>query len=77
MPRQLQSPSEPSSEEHARAADPPAAHRRESILALRPTAAPEGFQRVGGEVDKMEDRLGRLDAAREALALRQGGFART
>ena len=29
------------------------------------------FQRVGGEVDKMEDRLGRLDAAREALALRQ------
>ncbi len=29
------------------------------------------FQRVGDEVDKMEDRLGRLDAAREALALRQ------
>ena len=29
------------------------------------------FQRVGDEVDKMEDRLGRLDAAREVLALRQ------
>jgi hypothetical protein len=29
------------------------------------------FQRVGDEVDKMEDRLGRLDAAREALALKQ------
>ena len=29
------------------------------------------FQRVGDEVDKMEDRLARLDAAREALALRQ------
>ena len=35
-------------------------------LRLKPT-----FQRVGDEVDKMEDRLGRLDAAREALALRQ------
>ena len=31
------------------------------------------FQRVGDEVDKMEDRLARLDAAREALALRQAG----
>ena len=30
------------------------------------------FQRVGDEVDKMEDRLRRLDAAREALAIRQG-----
>ena len=29
------------------------------------------FQRVGDEVDKMEERLGRLDAAREALAVRQ------
>ena len=29
------------------------------------------FQGVGDEVDKMEDRLGRLDEAREALALRQ------
>jgi hypothetical protein len=29
------------------------------------------FQRVGDEVDKMEDRLGRLDAAREALASRE------
>jgi hypothetical protein len=26
---------------------------------------------VGDEVDKMEDRLGRLDAAREALTIRQ------
>jgi hypothetical protein len=26
---------------------------------------------VGHEIDKMEDRLGRLDAAREALAVRQ------
>jgi hypothetical protein len=30
------------------------------------------FQGLGREVDAMEDRLGRLDAAREALALRQG-----
>jgi hypothetical protein len=29
------------------------------------------FQGIGREVDMMEDRLGRLDAAREALALRQ------
>jgi hypothetical protein len=29
------------------------------------------FQRIGDEVDKMEDRLGRLDASREALALMQ------
>ena len=29
------------------------------------------FQRVGDEVDMMEDRLGRLDAAREALASRE------
>jgi len=29
------------------------------------------FQRVGDDVDKMEDRLGRLDAAREALASRE------
>ena len=36
------------------------------------------FQRVGDEVDKMEERLGRLDAAREALALRraENGAAR-
>ena len=35
------------------------------------------FQRVGDEVDKMEeeDKLGRLDAAREALALRQAKTA--
>jgi hypothetical protein len=39
------------------------------------------FQRGGDEVGKMEDKLGGLDAAREALALRQAkacqGFART
>jgi hypothetical protein len=29
------------------------------------------FQRVGGEVDKMAERLDRLDAAREALALHE------
>jgi hypothetical protein len=29
------------------------------------------FQGIGREVDTMEDRLGRLDAAREALAVRQ------
>jgi hypothetical protein len=29
------------------------------------------FQRIGGEVDEMEERLGRLDAARAALSLRQ------
>jgi hypothetical protein len=36
------------------------------------------FQRVGGEVDKMAERLDRLDAAREALALREaeGGARR-
>ena len=32
---------------------------------------PRAFNRIGDEVDKMEERLGRLDAAREALALRQ------
>ena len=43
-------------------------------LRLKPT-----FQRVGDEVDKMEERLGRLDAAREALALRraEGGPSRS
>jgi hypothetical protein len=29
------------------------------------------FHRFGDDVEKMEDRLGRLDAAREALAMRQ------
>ena len=32
---------------------------------------PRAFNRIGDEVDKMEERLGRLDAAREALSLRQ------
>ena len=71
MPAPAAKPVRPSSEERKRAAGLRAAHGRESIRALRPTAAPEGFQRVVGEADKMEDRLGRLDAAREALALRQ------
>src|SRR6202012_3697807 len=34
------------------------------------------FQGLGDEVDKMEDRLGRLDAAREALALREAETAK-
>ena len=33
------------------------------------------FQRVGDEVNKMEEKLSRLDAAREALALRQASPA--
>lgn len=36
---------------------------------------PRAFDRIGDEADKMEERLGRLDAAREALALRQAGAA--
>ena len=28
---------------------------------------PHAFNRIGDEVDKMEERLGRLDAAREAI----------
>jgi hypothetical protein len=34
------------------------------------------FQRGGDEVSKMEDKLGRLDAAREALAFRRRKAAR-
>ncbi len=33
------------------------------------------FQGIGDEVDRMEDRLGRLDAARDALALRRAETA--
>src|SRR5271167_4226128 len=57
------------------AGKPSAAHAFVRILDHLNRLAPERlrlkavFQRVGGEVDKMEDRLGRLDAAREALAL--------
>src|ERR1700722_4852508 len=59
------------------AGKPSAAHAYVRILdhPNRPAPAPlrlkAAFQRVGDEVDKMEDRLGRLDAAREALAGRQ------
>ena len=59
------------------AGKPSAAHAFVRILDHLNRIAPErlrlkaAFQRVGGEVDKMEERLSRLDAAREALALRQ------
>ena len=59
------------------AGKPSAAHACVRILDHLNRLAPDrlrlkaAFQRVGGEVDKMEDRLGRLDAAREALAVRQ------
>ena len=59
------------------AGKPSAAHAFVRILDQLNRLAPERlrlkatFQRVGGEVDKMEERLGRLDAAREALALRR------
>src|SRR5271170_2305573 len=59
------------------AGKPSAAHAYVRILDHLNRLAPErlrlkaAFQRVGDEVDKMEDRLGRLDAAREALALKQ------
>jgi hypothetical protein len=59
------------------AGKPAAAHAFVRILDHLNRLAPDRlrlkatFQRVGDEVDKMEDRLGRLDAAREALAPRQ------
>jgi hypothetical protein len=59
------------------AGKPSAAHAFVRVFDHLNRLAPErlrlkaAFQRVGGEVDKMEERLGRLDAAREALALRQ------
>jgi hypothetical protein len=59
------------------AGKPSAAHAYVRILDHLNRLAPDrlrlkaAFQRVGDEVDKMEERLGRLDAAREALALRQ------
>jgi hypothetical protein len=59
------------------AGKPSAAHAFVRILDHLNRLAPDRlrlkavFQRVGDEVDKMEERLGRLDAAREALLLRQ------
>jgi hypothetical protein len=56
------------------AGKPAAAHAFVRILDHLNRLAPDrlrlkaAFQRVGGEVDTMEERLGRLDAAREALA---------
>jgi hypothetical protein len=63
------------------AGKPSAAHAYVRILDHLNRLAPDrlrlkaAFQRVGDEVDKMEDRLGRLDAAREALALRRPEMA--
>ena len=63
------------------AGKPSAAHAYVRILDHLNRLAPDrlrlkaAFQRVGDEVDKMEDRLGRLDAAREALALRRAETA--
>ena len=60
------------------AGKPSAAHAFVRILDHLNRLAPERLklkavlQRIGGEVGRMEERLGRLDAAREALALRQG-----
>ena len=60
---------------------PSAAHAFVRIIEQLNRLAPERlrlkatFQRIGDEVDHMEDRLGRLDAAREALALRQAATA--
>jgi hypothetical protein len=60
------------------AGKPSAAHAFVRILDHLNRLAPDrlrlkaSFHRFGDDVDKMEDRLGRLDAAREALALRQG-----
>jgi hypothetical protein len=59
------------------AGKPSAAHAFVRILDHLNRLAPDrlrlkaAFQRVGGEVDKMAERLDRLDAAREALALKQ------
>jgi hypothetical protein len=59
------------------AGKPSAAHAYVRILDHLNRIAPDrlrlrtAFQGFGDEVDMMEERLGRLDAAREALALRQ------
>ncbi len=63
------------------AGKPSAAHAFVRILDHLNRLAPDRlrlkatFERFNDEVDKMEDRLGRLDAAREALALRQAETA--
>jgi hypothetical protein len=63
------------------AGKPAAAHAFVRLLDHLNRLAPDRLrlramiQRVGDEVDTMEDRLGRLDAAREALALRQAKTA--
>src|ERR1700722_19962728 len=65
------------------AGKPAAAHAFVRILDHLNRLAPDRlwlkglYQRVGDEVDNMEDRLGRLDAAREVLALRQAKTAET
>jgi hypothetical protein len=59
------------------AGKPSAAHAFVRILDHLNRLAPDrlrlkaAFHRFGDDVEKMEDRLGRLDAAREALAMRQ------
>jgi hypothetical protein len=59
------------------AGKPSAAHAFVRILDHLNRLAPDrlrlkaAHQRIGDEVENMEERLGRLDAAREALALRQ------
>ncbi len=59
------------------AGKPSAAHAFVRILDHLNRLAPDRlrlkavYQRVGDEVDKMEERLSRLDASREALAFRQ------
>ena len=59
------------------AGKPSAAHAFVRILDHLNRLAPDrlrlkpAFQRVGDEVDKMEEKLERLDAAREALTLRE------
>jgi hypothetical protein len=59
------------------AGKPAAAHAFVRILDHLNRLAPDRLrlkhasQRIGDEVDKMEEQLGRLDAAREVLALRQ------
>ena len=63
------------------AGKPSAAHAFVRIIEQLNRLAPDRLRlkatylRIGDEVDKMEDRLSRLDAAREALALRRAESA--
>jgi hypothetical protein len=63
------------------AGKPSAAHAFVRVIEQLNRLAPDRLRlkatlyRIGDEVDKMEDRLGRLDAAREALALRKAKTA--